>query len=91
MKKCEGKFATSLKVSLYHLALRGRQRLVATLARPADLPDNVRAADARVDELGVAVGRVVDHRDADAEDGDVQLLLDALALSARMRHLEESR
>ena len=81
-KKCEGNYATSLKVSLYHLAFRGRQRFVATLARLADLPDDVRAADARVDELRVTVGRVVHHRDADAEYGDVQLLLDALVLSA---------
>ena len=81
----------SLKVPLYHLALRGRQRLVAALARPADLPNDVGAADARVNELRVAVWRIVHHRDTNAEDGDVQLPLDALVLPARMRHLKERR
>ena len=79
----EGNLATSLKVPLNHLALGRRQRLVSALSRPANLPDNVRAADARVDELRVAVGRVVDDGDTDAEDGDVQLPLDALVLPAR--------
>ena len=53
---------------------------------PAYLPHDVRAADAGVDELGVAVGGVVDDRDADAEDGDIQLPLNALVLAAH-RHL----
>ena len=48
------------------------------------------AADGHVEDLVVAVAAaaVVDQADADAEDGDVDLLLDALVLAGRVGQAE---
>ena len=49
-----------------------------------------RAADGHVDDLVVVAvaASVVDEADADAEDGDVDLLLDALVLAGRVGQAE---